>query len=235
MDGTQFSPLAPEHASGLADDIALSRVPPQYKQMVIQASQQYGVPIHVLGNVMKMESNGDPNATSKAGAMGLMQLMPSTFQGLGGSGNPYDPQQNIALGTKYLSQLLSKYGNNEQMALAAYDWGPGNLSKRGLQNAPSETMSYLSKYGQLMGSEMPPSNGTSFAGLLSQGNQGNLPQQMVNANQPQRDSSIGAQNPFLSQPALHGGQDDFPRQSSMENTDSNDDSIESLLGINKLF
>lgn len=235
MNSTQFSPLPPEHASGLADDIALSRVPKQYQGMVVEASKQYGVPIHVIGNVIKMESSGNQYAQSNAGARGLMQLMPSTFQGLGGRGDPYEPQQNIALGTKYLNQLLNQYGNNEQMALAAYNWGPGNLNKRGLQNAPAETQNYLAKYDQLMGK----STGNGLSSLLSKSNakgpQGDLPTQLVNINQPIRDSSIGSHNQFVSQPTQSIAQRDFPRQPIVEAQNGDDNSLESILDINKIF
>ena len=233
MDSVQFSRLAPEHTAGIADDVALSRIPKQYRPIVVEASKQYGIPVHMISNVMKLESDGDPYATSSAGASGLMQLMPSTFKSLGGQGDPYEASQNINLGAKYLSQLMHKYGN-EDSALAAYDWGPGHLAKEGVMNAPTETKQYLSKYHKLMGDDST-SNGEGLAALLMK-KDGNLPTQIVNANQPRRDSSVGANNPLLQQPMSSNiTQKDFPRQAILEAQNDNDDSLESILGVNKLF
>jgi len=239
MDSPQFSPLPAEHASGLADDIALSRVPKEYQGMVVQASQKYGVPVHVVSNVMKIESEGRANATSPAGARGLMQLMPGTFKDLGGQGDPYEPSQNISLGTKYLGQLLQKFEGDEQKALAAYNWGPGRVARKGISDLPPETSGYLAKYNALMAEGSPSGGAMGFAALLSKGKgpKGNLKQQMVNANQPDRDSSIGARNPMISQPVMYAVQDDFPMQDNTDTSEmpSSGRSIETILGISKLF
>lgn len=89
----------------------------------------------------KQESGFNPYATSKAGAAGIFQHMPKTAQELGI--NPYDPSQSIQGGVKYMGQLLKQYNNDPRMALAAYNWGMGNLERQGLENAPAETQGYL--------------------------------------------------------------------------------------------
>ena len=89
----------------------------------------------------KQESGFNPYATSKAGAAGIFQHMPATAQELGI--DPYDPAQSIQGGVKYMGQLLNKYQGDPTKALAAYNWGMGNLDRQGLGAAPAETQNYL--------------------------------------------------------------------------------------------
>lgn len=115
------------------------------EQAVDNASKKYGVDKNLILAVIKQESGFNPNATSGAGAEGLMQLMPSTASELGVT-NAYDVSQNVDGGTKYLKSLLDTFGNYK-MAIAAYNAGPGAVESSGedLSKLPSETKNYVSK------------------------------------------------------------------------------------------
>jgi hypothetical protein len=96
--------------------------------------------------MIQVESGGDPKIVSHAGAMGLMQLMPGTADGLGVT-DPFDPQQNIMGGARYIKTMIDRYGGDLNTALAAYNWGPGNVDKKGLANMPTETRNYVRLLG----------------------------------------------------------------------------------------
>ena len=122
-----------------------------------QAAQIYGVDVELLKAMAKAESGFDPNATSKSGAMGIMQLMPTTAKGLGVT-DAYDPEQNIMGGAKYIASLLDKYDGNVSYALAAYNAGSGNVDKYGGIPPFEETQNYVAKilgYLQDGGVEIP--------------------------------------------------------------------------------
>ena len=82
----------------------------------------------IIQAMIEIESRGNPKARSKAGALGLLQLMPGTAKAMGIK-NPLDPKQNIRGGTQYFNEMLTKFNNDTELALAAYNWGPGNLRK----------------------------------------------------------------------------------------------------------
>lgn len=111
--------------------------------IIRQAAAAYGVDAQLIKGVIQAESDFDPNAVSPKGAAGLMQLMPETAKELGVS-DPFNPTENIMGGTRYLKQLLDHYDGSEPLALAAYNWGIGNMdSHRG--KMPAETRNYVAK------------------------------------------------------------------------------------------
>ena len=111
-------------------------------ELINEYSAKNGLDEDFVKALIKQESSFDVNAKSKAGAMGLMQLMPMTAKGLGVE-NAYDAEQNIAGGTKYLKSLLSKYDGNKEMALAAYNAGPTAVAKYGGIPPYMETQNYV--------------------------------------------------------------------------------------------
>jgi len=101
--------------------------------------------------VVMAESAFDPSARSPKGALGLMQLMPETARQFGVA-NPFDPEDNIRAGTAYLRQLLDRYGNDEALALAAYNAGPGAVDRHGQSVPPyRETQHYVARVSAMAG------------------------------------------------------------------------------------
>lgn len=117
------------------------------EQIFQKAAAKYGVSSNLLKAVAKVESGYQPGVVSSAGAIGVMQLMPGTASSLGVT-NAYDAEQNIMGGAKLLSQLLARYNNNLDLALAAYNAGPGNVAKYG--GAPPYTQKYISMIKSIM-------------------------------------------------------------------------------------
>ena len=115
-----------------------------------EAARRYNLPSNLLKAVAKAESNFRPDATSRCGAMGIMQLMPGTARGLGVT-DAYDPEQNIMGGAKYLKDMLDKFGGDVSLALAAYNAGPNNVVKYDGIPPFNETQNYVKTVLGLLG------------------------------------------------------------------------------------
>lgn len=136
----------------LAAYAGLPAKPTTFEPLIRGAAERFGVEPALIKGVIQSESSFNPNAVSHAGAKGLMQLMDGTARSVGVT-DSYDPEQNIYGGTKYLAALLRRYGNNEAVALAAYNAGPGTVDRLGIRTdadyyakqhlLPGETRSYV--------------------------------------------------------------------------------------------
>ncbi len=114
------------------------------------ASKKYGVDESLIKSIIKVESNFNPNCTSSAGAKGLMQLMPENCRDLKVA-DPFNIEENIDGGTRHIKEYLDKYNGDVEMALMAYNGGPGRMSRRGVKSIediykmPKETQNYVPK------------------------------------------------------------------------------------------
>lgn len=125
-------------------------IPASIENAIKKASAKYGVEEKFIKAVIKQESSFNPYSKSSMGAMGLMQLMPGTARSLGVT-DPYNIEQNVDGGTKYLKGMLESYGNCKEMALAAYNAGPNGVRRRNVKSPsdiykmPRETRGYVDK------------------------------------------------------------------------------------------
>ena len=127
-----------------------------YAGHVAEAARRFGIPEAWIWAVMRVESGGNSRAVSRAGAMGLMQIMPATWAGLrtryGLGSDPFDVRDNIMAGAAYLREMHDRYGNASAM-LAAYNAGPGRYDdfvSRG-RPLPAETVGYLAQFAPIIG------------------------------------------------------------------------------------
>ncbi len=120
-----------------------------YDSLIRANARIQGVRDDLVRAVMQVESGFNPLARSPKGAMGLMQLMPETMRQFHVT-NAFDPAENIRGGVAYLKQLLDRYSNNEVLALAAYNAGPGAVDKHGQAVPPyKETQDYVKKINNI--------------------------------------------------------------------------------------
>ena len=132
--------LEPENETSSINSIYASKS--QLISMINQVAQKHGVDEKLVQALIKQEYGFNPNAKSKVGAIGLMQLMPSTAKAMGVK-NPYNAAQNVEGGVKYLKSMLNKYNGNIILALAAYNAGPGAVDKYSGVPPYKETENYV--------------------------------------------------------------------------------------------
>ncbi len=132
----------------------------RFSSKIAEVASRYQVPEALLHAVITIESAYDPNAVSRAGAVGLMQLMPATAQRYGVA-NRQDPTANLTGGTRYLKDLLVRFDSNLELALAGYNAGENAVEKFGNRIPPfAETQSYVRKVLQLYSQQFAePSDG----------------------------------------------------------------------------
>jgi soluble lytic murein transglycosylase-like protein len=119
-------------------------------ELVANIARRHEVEPSLVDSIIRVESNYNPNAVSSAGAMGLMQLIPSTARRFGVN-NTFRPEQNIEGGVRYLKYLMQLYNGDERLALAAYNAGEGAVAKyKGIPPYP-ETQNYVYQVGKKLG------------------------------------------------------------------------------------
>jgi soluble lytic murein transglycosylase-like protein len=153
-------PSAKTFAVSTAGTIRTTRSAPttranRFDMLIDEHSTAHGVDRNLVKAVIQAESAYNPSATSVKGAMGLMQLMPATAHEYGVR-DPYDPAENIRAGVAYLKSLLTKYAQNVELALAAYNAGPGAVAKYGTVPPYRETKDYVKKITVAVDAAAPP-------------------------------------------------------------------------------
>ncbi len=121
-----------------------SRLPDRYDHLLREASERYGVSFPLLKALIKVESNFNPKAVSRAGALGLMQIMPDNIREFN-INDPFDPRENIMGGARYLKKMLQRFNGELALALAAYNAGPSTVERFRTIPPIKETENYVKK------------------------------------------------------------------------------------------
>ena len=186
-----------------------------YDHIIRQAAATHGVSEGLIKAVIHTESGFNPYARSPVGAQGLMQLMPATARRFNVN-NPYDPQQNIMAGAKYLAWLLKRFNNSTRLALAGYNAGEGNVQKYGDVPPFRETQDYVrrvsSRYSNLYANgvglsssnTMNSTTSTSQPQVIAQSNNYNTSNENTTVTKPQysqRQIIVASGNSFTDAPA----------------------------------
>lgn len=136
--------IAPGPAQTAASVPVATLTPAEMKQMLAHAGTEHNIDEDLLASVVRAESGGQVRAVSRAGAQGLMQLMPGTATELGVK-DTFEPEENISGGTTYLDALLTRYHNNLALALAAYNAGPAAVDRYHGVPPYRETRAYVAR------------------------------------------------------------------------------------------
>jgi cell wall-associated NlpC family hydrolase len=139
---TTTTPVATTALPATTTAVAPAAADTQYDSLIQQAARDQGVDPALLKGLVQAESGFNPNSVSSVGAQGLTQLMPDTAKGLGVT-NSFDPLQNLEGGARFLAGALKRFGGNEQLALAAYNAGPGAVERYGGIPPYAETQAYV--------------------------------------------------------------------------------------------
>lgn len=137
----------PETTGSYSSAASVSRgqfTPEQVNAAIEQAAARHNLDPNLVRAVIKVESNFNPNAVSRKGAMGLMQLMPTTARQLNVN-NPFDPEQNVDAGVRHLKKLLESYGGDVKLTLAAYNAGAGAVARSAGIPHFAETRNYVKR------------------------------------------------------------------------------------------
>lgn len=143
-NGKPMDQLRPWNPFGDNSSVSGMPTPADIKPLIEQAATKAGVDPRLFDALVAAESSYDPMARSRAGAMGLSQLMPDTAKSLGVS-DPFDPWQNLQGGASYLSKMLQRFEGDPRLALAAYNAGPGAVQKHGGIPPYDETRRYVER------------------------------------------------------------------------------------------
>src|SRR5208337_927762 len=127
-----------------AGDFSGPRSREDFHATVDEKAKQHNIDPQLVNAVIRVESNWNPYAVSRKGALGLMQLMPSTAALLGVA-NPFDPIENIDGGVRYLKHMIEQFNGNLTLALAAYNAGPKLVEKKGMVPSIPETVAYVKR------------------------------------------------------------------------------------------
>jgi len=147
----------PEPAAGV--DVKPSKRAERWRPLIEAASARHGVDPGLVEAVIACESNFQPSVVSRAGACGLMQLMPGTARQYGLE-DPFDPAGNVEAGTRHLAGLLESFGGDQRLAIAAYNAGEGAVRRSGGMPPYAETIRYVQKvqgyFARLVGADPAP-------------------------------------------------------------------------------
>ncbi len=185
---------------------------------IAEAAVRFGIPEHWIRAVMQAESAGDPRAVSRAGAMGLMQIMPGTWAELraahGLGSDPFDPRDNILAGAAYLREMYDRFGSPG--FLAAYNAGPARYAEH-LETGrplPPETRAYMATLAPLIGGSSAAPLQAEAPVLTADWRAAPL---FVARLDPRSGGGAGADEPAAERPSRHAPNDDAPSPNATAN------------------